>query len=61
MSQARYDEVADWYDAEFATSELGASARAIASTKSSATCTSDRVAVAIATTVAWPLRGALTG
>ena len=29
MSQARYDEVADWYDAEFATSELGASARAI--------------------------------
>ena len=29
MAQARYDEVVDWYDAEFATSELGASARAI--------------------------------
>src|SRR5690348_2483413 len=29
MAQARYDEVADWYDAEFATSELGASARGI--------------------------------
>jgi SAM-dependent methyltransferase len=26
---ARYDGIADWYDAEFATSELGASARAI--------------------------------
>ena len=29
MSEARYDRVAEWYDAEFATSELGLSARRI--------------------------------
>ena len=29
MAEARYDAVAGWYDAEFATSELGASARTI--------------------------------
>ena len=29
MPEARYDAVADWYDAEFATSELGASARRV--------------------------------
>jgi ubiquinone/menaquinone biosynthesis C-methylase UbiE len=29
MAEARYDAVAEWYDAEFATSELGASARAV--------------------------------
>jgi ubiquinone/menaquinone biosynthesis C-methylase UbiE len=29
MVEARYDSVAEWYDAEFATSELGALARAI--------------------------------
>ena len=30
MAEARYDSVAEWYDAELATSELGESARAIA-------------------------------
>jgi SAM-dependent methyltransferase len=30
MSKARYDEVAEWYNAEFATNELGLSARGIA-------------------------------
>ena len=29
MSEARYDRAAEWYDAEFATSELGLSARRI--------------------------------
>ncbi|HEY6150558.1 MAG TPA: methyltransferase domain-containing protein [Gaiellaceae bacterium] len=29
MSKARYDDVAEWYDAEFATTELGLSARRI--------------------------------
>jgi ubiquinone/menaquinone biosynthesis C-methylase UbiE len=29
VDEARYDEVAEWYDAEFATSELGLSARTI--------------------------------
>jgi ubiquinone/menaquinone biosynthesis C-methylase UbiE len=29
MGKARYDDVADWYDAEFATTELGLSARRI--------------------------------
>jgi hypothetical protein len=29
MPEARYDAVADWYDAEFATTELGAAARRV--------------------------------
>src|SRR5437763_16036543 len=29
MSRARYDDVAEWYDAEFATTHLGVSARGV--------------------------------